>query len=111
MCNLMKFFEKKKLSCVALYQALGIAIYCGLVGLVFWKGNQWFGKVPNYWGPVLFLTLFSVSVLICALIVFGYPFVIFWEKKKTVEALRLVVYTAAWLALFTLLVMLGILIC
>lgn len=108
MCNLIKSFEKKKLPCIAFYQALGIAIYCGLVGLLFWKGNEWFGKVPNYWGPLLFLILFSASALVCAVIVFGYPFILFWEKEKPREALRLVVYTAGWLVFFTLLVMLGI---
>ena len=48
----------------------------------------------------MFLVLFVVSALISALIVLGYPFLLFWEKKKTKEALHLVVCTTLWIAFF-----------
>ena len=90
---------------IAFLQALGLVTYCCLVGLLFWRGNQWFGKMPNYLGPVLFLTLFVVSAVISALIVMGYPFLLFWEKKKTRQALKLVAYTVLWLIGFIFLLM------
>jgi len=93
------------LSFIAFLQALGLVVYCGLVGLVFWKGGDWFGKPPHlFFGPVMLLVLLVASALISALIVLGYPFILFWEKKKTVKALRLVVYTVAWLVFFIFLI-------
>lgn len=84
---------------VGFLQALGLTIYCGLVSLIFWQGNRLFGNVPNYLGPLLFLIIFTTSALVSALITLGYPFLLFWEKKQTKEALKLVGYTACWLLL------------
>jgi len=84
---------------MALLQSLGITFYCGLVGLLFWRGNEIFGKVPSYLGPVAFLVLFIVSGLVCGLIVFYRPYKLFFNDKKR-EAINLVVYTTAWLCLF-----------
>jgi len=96
---------KPSLLFVAFLQATGLAIYCLLVGLVFWQGETWFGKPPNlFLAPVMFLTLFVASALISALIVLGYPFILFWEKKKTGEALKLVIYTTAWILFFVFLI-------
>jgi hypothetical protein len=80
-------------------QALGVVGYCSLVGFVIWKGNQIFDNNPGYTGPLTFLMLFSVSALMCALIVFYRPYILFFENKKK-EALDLVVFTAGWLFLF-----------
>ena len=79
-----------------LAQAGGVVAYCSLVGLLFWKGSEIFGKVPTYFGPVAFLLLFSVSALICALIVFYHPYKLFFAGKKN-QAVNLVLYTAGWL--------------
>ncbi|MFH1407580.1 MAG: hypothetical protein ABIG91_00880 [Patescibacteria group bacterium] len=102
----MKFMRSKKplsLEFVGFLQALGLVFYCGLVSLLFWQGNNLFGNTPNYWGPVLFLIIFSFSALVCALVTLGYPFFIFWEEKKTKKALKLVSLTALWLLVFILL--------
>ena len=82
-----------------LIQAFEVVLYCSTVGLIFWKSNEIFGKVPNYLGPVAFLLLFSVSSLICALIVFYKPYKLFFEGKKK-DAADLVLYTTFWLFLF-----------
>jgi len=81
-------------------QALGLVIYCGLVGLLFWRGETWFGPMYTFLGPVLLLVVFVASALISALIALGHPFILFWEKKQTAKALKLVIYTAAWLVFF-----------
>jgi hypothetical protein len=99
-------FEKLSLKGKALLQALALIVYCGLVGIIFWKGNTLFGHVPNYLGPLLFLVLLVVSVLVCALVGLGYPFILFWEKDKPKQAVRLVLYTTYYLAGFVLLLML-----
>ena len=92
--------KKISLPFIGFLQALGLSFYCALVGLIFWKGNSWFGNMNNLTGPSIVLSLFVVSALICALIALGYPFIIFWDKKNTKQALKLVIYTACWLILF-----------
>ncbi|MFH1602147.1 MAG: hypothetical protein ABIB61_04280 [Candidatus Shapirobacteria bacterium] len=108
---MFRWFRKKDypLRKIALYQALALLGYCGLVGIIFWKGNSWFAA-PGYFGPVFVLLLFAVSALICGLIVFSFPFYLFWEKKETKQALRLVGYTALWALLFVFLFILLMLI-
>ena len=95
--------DKTSLNLISFLQALGLAIYCSLVALLFWKGNHLFGNDSNYWGPVLFLIIFTTSALISALIVLGYPIYLIWQKKQIAMALRLIGYTAGWLIAFALL--------
>jgi len=93
------------LSVIGLTQALGVTAYCGLIGLIFWKGEEWFGRMPNYLGPVLMLTLLSTSALICALITLAYPAFLIWKKNQPVKALKLIGFTAVWMVLFVVLIM------
>ena len=103
--KIIKCLDKKSVNCVALSQAAAATAYISLVGLLFWKGNVIFGKVPNYWGPLVFLILFVVSALITGLLVLGYPFIVFWDQKRPKKAIGLVLYTTLWLSLFLLLVL------
>ena len=91
--------SKWPLAVIGLAQALGVTAYCSLIGLIFWKGNEWFGHMPNYLGPVLMLTLLSTSALICALITLAYPAFLIWKKNQLVKALKLIGFTAAWMVL------------
>lgn len=86
----------KNLCCISFLQAVGLVSYVGLVAVIFWKGNEWFGKMNSYFGPLIVLTLFSVSALVLALITLGYPFKL-WQRGKGDEALKIVVYTALWI--------------
>ena len=110
MDKLFSKLNKLSLNKVAFLQALGVVSYCALVGLVFWRGDEWFGNMNIYLGPVMVLTLLSVSVLVCALLALGYPFILFWEDKKPKKAVKLVAYTAGWLAFYILLIMIGLII-
>ena len=89
----------KSLTFVGFLQALTIFLYCALVGIILWKGEIFFGPVPNFTAPLLALSLLVTSVLVCALLAFGYPVYLFWDKKETKEALELVAFTALWLIL------------
>jgi hypothetical protein len=80
-------------------QALEVTIYCSLVGLLMWKGNTIFGNTPNFFGPVAVLLLFSVSAMICGLLVFYKPYKLFFADKKK-EAIDLVLATTGWLFTF-----------
>jgi len=93
---------------IAFYQALGVIGYCSLVAMIFWRGGAWFGNVPNFFGPLLMLTILSTSAMICGLLVFAYPVKLYLKTKKYEQPIRIVLMTAAWLAVFSLLIMLGI---
>lgn len=101
----MKKLENLSLGFIGFLQALGVTAYCSLIAVFFWQANQWFGRVPTYLAPLLFLTLFTTSALICAIITLGYPAILFLEKKQTGKAVKLVLGTALWLVFFTLCVM------
>ncbi|OGM13787.1 hypothetical protein A3A76_04720 [Candidatus Woesebacteria bacterium RIFCSPLOWO2_01_FULL_39_23] len=91
---------------LGLLQALGVTLYCSMIGLIFSNGEVIFGNVPNYAGPVAALLLLSTSVLICGLLVFYKPYRLFFENNLPAgrqgkrEAIDLVLYTTAWLFLF-----------
>lgn len=84
-------------------QALFLTFYCSLVGLVMWKGNEIFGKMNSFIGPVAFLVMFVVSAMICGLIVFYKPYKFFFANKKK-EAVEVVLSTA--ISLFVILLIL-----
>ncbi|MFC1622054.1 hypothetical protein ACFL13_01580 [Patescibacteria group bacterium] len=109
----MKLKKSKKCKCslefIAAMQAFGVLTYCGLVALVMWKSTEWFGRLDSYIGPLFVLVLFISSALITGLMVFGRAFILFWEENKKREALKLVAYTGAWLAAFTITIIAGLL--
>ncbi|MBI5127498.1 hypothetical protein HZA76_03540 [Candidatus Roizmanbacteria bacterium] len=101
----MTRISDRSLKYMSFIQAFSLFAYIGLIAFLLANGDRWFGRVPNYLGPLLFLTLFSTSALICAIITLYFPFILFWEKKQTMSAVKLVVYTARWLILFTLIIL------
>jgi RsiW-degrading membrane proteinase PrsW (M82 family) len=91
---------------IAFLQALGITIYCSLVGWLMLNGNNLFGPAHTLLGPTLFLLLFIASAVICTLIFLGYPFILFWEHKQTKKALLIISLSTVWLAFFILAIIL-----
>jgi hypothetical protein len=91
------------------FQALGVAVYCLLIGLFMGNANQIIGNLSLPLGPVLVLLLFSTSALICGAIVFYYPYKLF-VAKKTKEAMEVVISTAAWLFIFLIIFLAGVVI-
>ena len=94
--------KKLSLGFISFLQAAGITFYCFIISNVFLHGSKWFGPVPIFLGPALFLMLFVVSAIICTIIFGGYAFLLFWEHKNTKSAIKLIGYTTSWLAFFTL---------
>ncbi len=90
-------------------QATKIAAYIGFVVAILGSGERIFGKFNQFTGFGLMLLLLSVSVLVCALLVFAEPYRLFVAKKGT-EALALVIATTKWLMIYIFLMMLGLLI-
>lgn len=85
-------------------QALEVTAYCAGVGFFMWNDEKIFQNFHYFLGPVMLLLLFSVSALICGLIVFYRPYKLFFEDRKK-EAVELVLYTTLWLFIFFLIVL------
>ena len=100
--------KKRCLCWVSFLQALGLVLYCGLIGAIFWRGEKWFGRMANFWGPFLMLIILVTSALVCGLIVFGYPIRLVLKEKKMDKAVKLVLYTSGWLVGFSLMIISGI---
>lgn len=97
-------------SAIGLLQTVFIAIYIFFVVTIMGALIPIFDAkevTQEFLFPMLtFVSLFSVSALICGLGVFALPFVIFWENKKLQKPLTIVVYTAVWGVVFFLLYLL-----
>jgi len=84
-----------------LIQATGLAAYISTVALFMQNAQSWLGRLEdNLSGPILFLSLFSFSALICGLITFFYPVKLFFIDNKKKSAVEVVLYTALFLFLF-----------
>jgi len=92
---------------ISFLQALGLVVYCSIVGFALAHGEQWFSKIPQYFAPLLSLLLFSTSALVCGLITLSYPIILSLKKKQPIKALKLILYTVLWLISFILIVIFG----
>jgi len=93
----------------AFLQALGVVGYIVLIAIFFTNAERWFGNMPEqFFAPLLMLTLLSTSAMICGLLVFAYPVKLYLTTKKFAPAFKIVLMTAVWLAVFSLLIMAGI---
>jgi len=99
---------KISLPFLAFLQATGLLIYISLVSLIFLYGNQIFGKMNNYFGPILFLLIFVLSAIISSILVLGRAGFLFWEKRYK-EAFPLFFWTIGWISFYLILVFLLIL--
>lgn len=93
-----------------LKQASSVAGYILLVVTVMANGNYWFGKDDRgMLAPLLAVTVLSVSVLVCTLLVMAEPYRLFMAKKGS-EALELVIATTKWLVVYLFVLILGIIV-
>ena len=84
-------------------QAFALGTYFLLVVWFLTSAEKWFGNRPDeFWAPLLFMSLFSFSALICGLIVFFFPFRFMFIEKTPKKAIEVVVFTAIFLFLLIL---------
>ncbi len=97
----MWFVQKKKaIFPQGFVPALGIFLYILSTSLFMTNSSRWFGKMDNHvFAPVLFLTLFVVSAMVCGLMMFYKPYLLFMEKKYK-DAMDVVFSSTAWLVGF-----------
>jgi len=73
------------------------------------SANKTFGKVPDFFGPIIMLSLLVLSAAIMAILVFGRPVLLYLDNKKK-EALSMLFYTVGWLAVILLIIVVSVLI-
>lgn len=93
--------ENPRLFSRSLAHAFGVLIYVSAVAWIMTNGDQLFGQVSEtILGPISFLLLFVLSAAVVGLLVFAKPVMMYLDGMKK-EAIVLLVYTLAWLALLT----------
>lgn len=86
---------------IAFIQAVGLTVYVSLVAFFMQNAETWFGpqKDNKIFGTIVFLLIFVISALLSASIMLGYPALLFFRgKRKT--ALKIILMSVGWLALF-----------
>ncbi len=79
-------------SIIGLAQAVGVAVYCGMVGGFFWLAKNYFEEPAGFLGTVLMLVLLVFSVAVVGSIIFGYPIYLALNKKIK-DGLSVLAYT------------------
>jgi len=88
----------------AALNALGVLVYVAAVAAVMTNAEKIFGKINSTVSAVGFLMLFVLSAGIVGSLVVGKPIMLYLDNKKK-EAISLLVWTLAFLAVITLLVL------
>jgi len=85
---------------ISLIQSAVLISYLTFAGLLLSNVPVVFDRFNQVLAPIMFLTFFSISALICGLAALAYPAWLIWEEKNTTEAVRVIIYTVLWLGLF-----------
>ncbi|MBU1177319.1 hypothetical protein KKH96_02635, partial [Patescibacteria group bacterium] len=84
--------NKLKPCLISFLQALGVVVYCFLIGSFLQLGERFFPQPPVFLLPVLILTLLVFSAAVTGMIVFGYPAYLALNNRIK-EALIIFLYT------------------
>jgi len=85
---------------LSLRNSLATAVYVVIVVLILQNAEKVFGTMRNIIGPIAFLLLFVTSAAITGFLVLGQPIMLYSDNQKR-EAIKLFIYTVAWLFVFT----------
>lgn len=96
--------DTSNLSLIGLLQALGVVVYCVLVGCFFQFMDKSSIEPPGFVGIVLILVLLVISAAITGLLVFGYAAYLAMHEK-TKEALTVFAYTILYILGIALVIM------
>lgn len=101
----VEFFAKKwdHIFMKGFAPALGIVGYISLFTIFITTASKVMPGPDPVWAPLVFLTIFCFSVMVCGLIVFYKPYMLFIDKKGKAAGL-LVLSTAKWLGIFLLMI-------
>jgi len=102
-----KIFQKrpkKDPNIIGLLQALTVLVYCGLISLLFWRGDSLFSKIPDVVGTILVLGLLVFSAAFTGAVVFGLSIYLFFQKQVRL-GIQVFSYTLLYLFLIILLLL------
>jgi hypothetical protein len=85
------------------WPSLGVVGYVVALSTFFSNANKFFPKVNTILIPMMMLSIFCLSVLVCGLLVFYRPYMLFMEKRGK-EAASMVVATTKWLGVWVVIV-------
>ena len=88
----------------AFLHAVATVVYVALVALIITNSNTLFGKQPSILTAMAFLLAFVVSAAITGSLVLGRPALWYFNGNKN-EAIKLALYTIAFICLITLIVL------
>lgn len=97
--------ENKKLVRFSLAHSLGVLAYIALVAAFMQNAEKIFGKADKPIGTVTFLLLFVMSATIVGGLVVVKPVMLYLDGDKK-SAVKMFIYTAGWLFLWLVLVVL-----
>src|SRR5574341_764781 len=96
--------KNQPLSLRALWSALGVTAYVFIVSQIFNYHDRLFGRVEGPLANVAFLLLFVFSALVTGTIALLPPIRLYLDGQKK-EGVQLLLFTAVWLGIMTLLAM------
>jgi len=105
-----KWLRDKSPALIGFLQALGVAVYCGLIASFFFYMAKTKAEPPGFFGFFLLLALFVFSAAVTGSLVFGYPAYLALVKSKIKEALTILAYTLLFGLLIILLTVIAILV-
>ena len=80
----------------SLGHAVVVFLYITLVTLIMRSGEQLFAGEQNFWGPIVFLSLFVLSAAVMGALILGRPILLYLDGHKT-AAVKFFGYTIAWI--------------
>lgn len=99
--------NRKPLVLRALWSALGVTAYIGLLTIFFAYANRMFDQEDKVTTPLAFLLLFVFSALLTGSLVLLAPIRLYLDGQKS-EGVQLLLYTAMWLGILTILAMISL---
>jgi small-conductance mechanosensitive channel len=92
----------------SLINALGVLVYVSIVAFLIFNGEHIFDNKPSFLIPLFMLLLFIISASVTGLLVMGKPIHLYLSGLKK-EAFILLFATLAWLVLFIVVIITGLL--
>ena len=97
--------KSSKLILHSLINSLGVFVYTSAIAWFLFNNEKFFGnKEDNFLMPVFMMLLLVLSATITGLLVLGRPIYLFLNNSKP-EAIKLLLYTIGWLAIFVVIVL------
>jgi len=85
--------------------AMGTVAYIALIATIMQNGSKIFGETDSFLTPIAVLTMFVLSAAITGSLILGKPVLMYLNGAKS-EAIKLFLYTLAWLAVMVIILFL-----